>query len=250
MKTQSKIVIIFLISLTLGEAKEDMEIIKEMMVGLKMDMMEMRNTMSERLSVSEKKIVKTEFELQKAVNDLAVTKDELNTAKSDLAVALSDLAITKDDFLFTKSDFISSKDDLATMKSDLVTAKTDLVTKVDDLEMSIANLSDPPYLHICVSHNDYLNIDDQTIPYTSMLHYFTNTEGGWLDMTSGVFTAPVCGTYSVSWATVASLNTDERLEIYLQKNGENILESEHYSQYTGTSGIAADQGSIFITSWG
>ena len=41
---------------------------------------------------------------------------------------------------------------------------------------------------------------------------------------------------------MASLNTGERLEIYLQKNGDNILQSEHYSQYTGDSGIAADQG--------
>jgi len=228
MGIKSKILIMVLITLTLGEARDDMEIMKEMMVELKKDMMEMRNIMSEHLSVSEEKMAKAEIELKEALIDMASTKEDLEKAKIDLTAALSDLLTFKDDFISTKTD--------------LVTVKADLMTKVDDLEREVVILSDPPYLHICASHNEYLYIDDQTIPYTSLLSSSTNTEGGWLEMTKGVFTAPVSGTYTVTWATMASLNTGERLEIYLQKIGDNILQSEHYSQYTGDSGISADQG--------
>jgi len=246
MGTQGKIVIMVLNILTLGEAKDDMQVMKEMMVELKMDLMEMRTNMNEHLSLSEEKMAKAEFELQEALIDLAATKDNLEKAKIDLTAALSDLATFKDDFYSTKTDLVTTKADLAITKSDLDTTKAEVMTKVDDLEREVVILSDPPYLHICVSHNDYLYIDDQTIPYTSLLYSSTNTEGGLLDMNSGVFTAPVCGTYTVSWATMASLNTGERLEIFLQKNGENIRETEHYSQYTGDSGIAADQGTYNI----
>ena len=189
MEIQSKILIMVLITLTLGEVRDDMEIMKEMMVELKKDMLEMRTIMSEHLSVSEEKRAKAEIELQEALIEIASNKDDLEKAKTDLTAALSDLATFRDDFISTKTD--------------LVTAKAYLMTKVDDLEREVVILSDPPYLHICASHNDYLYIDDHTIPYTSLLYSSTNTEGCWLDMTRGVFTVPVCGTYTVTWATMA-----------------------------------------------
>ena len=63
MEIQSKILIMVLITLTLGEVRDDMEIMKEMMVELKKDMLEMRTIMSEHLSVSEEKRAKAEIEL-------------------------------------------------------------------------------------------------------------------------------------------------------------------------------------------
>merc|ERR1712179_183695 len=113
-----------LITLIMGQAKEDLDNIKEMMAE-----------MNERLSLAEEKLAKTESEL-------AATKNELAKAVSDQAA--------------------------------------------------------PPYIHECGSHYDCLPASYGTIPFTSLLYSSTNTEGGGLNITTGVFTAPWGGSYTVS----------------------------------------------------
>ena len=100
----------------------------------------------------------------------------------------------------------------------------------------------PPYIHSCGSNSDGLPSSIGTIPYTSLLYSSTNTEGGGLDISAGVFTAPHGGSYTVYWDISASLNSGNFVVIYLQKNGESIEESRHYSQYGGPSGYVYDQG--------
>ena len=186
-----KIVIMVLITLTMGQAKDDLEIMKEMMAEMKMEM-------NERLSLAEGKLAKTE-------DELAITKDEL--------------AITKDDHAITKA-------------------------RTDELEREVAILRAPPYIHSCGSNSDGLPSSIGTIPYTSLLYYSTNTEGGGLDISTGVFTAPHGGSYTVYWDTNAIVDSGETVRIYLQKNGESIQESLHYSSYDGSSGAVFDQGKV------
>jgi len=188
-----KIVIMVLITLTMGQAKEDLDTMKEMMAEMKMEMMA---EMNERLSLAEGKLAKTE-------DELAITKDEL--------------AITKDDHAITKA-------------------------RTDELEREVAILRAPPYIHSCGSNSGLVSGSSGTIPYTSLLYSSTNTEGGGLDISAGVFTAPHGGSYTVYWDISASLNSGNFVVIYLQKNGESIEESRHYSQYNGPSGNVYDQG--------
>jgi len=206
MKTQDMIVIFVLITLTMGQAKEELEILKEMITELKLEMTE--------------RLVHTEVEL-------AITKN-------DLAEALADLATTKVDLESARNDVTANHFDLATTKDDLAVTKA----KTDELQREVAILRSSPFLHTCGSHYDYLVTSHQTIPYTSLLYSSTNTEGGGLDITTGVFTAPTGGSYSVSWDLVAGLDHGQ----YLQKNGENILESASYSDNGGPSGYIAEQG--------
>ena len=181
-----KIVIMVLITLTMGQAKEDLDTMKEMMA-------EMEMKMNERL-------VRTEAEL-------AITKDELTFTKNELAL--------------TKA-------------------------KTYELEREVAIVKAPPYINSCGSHFDYLSASSGTIPYTSLLYSSTNTEGGGLDITTGIFTAPHGGSYTVYWDTNAVLYSGEYVNIYLQKNGENIKESNHYSHYYGPGNHVSEQGKIFI----
>merc|ERR1719477_138103 len=150
-----KIFIMVLITLTMGQAKDDLDSMKEMMAEMRKEMMA----------------------------ELASTKDEL--------------AMTK--------------------------AKTDV------LEREVAILKAPPYIHSCGSHSNSLSGSSMTIPYTSLLYSSTNTEGGGLDISTGVFTAPHGGSYTVYWETSAGVDSEEYVQIYLQKNGETIQESRHYS---------------------
>jgi len=211
MEIQGKIVLMVFITLTMGQPKEHLDIMKEMMAGMKMEM-------NERLSLAEGKLAKTEAELAATKDELAATRDELAVTKDALTKAVIDQAeahaITKDA----------------------------LMSKTDELERKIAILRAHPFLHTCGSHNELLGASSGSIPYTSLLYSSTNTEGGGLDISTGVFTAPCGGSYTVSWATSAKMYHGQ---IFLQKNGENINESLHYSDYGGNS-VVAEQGNCIL----
>merc|ERR1712179_33371 len=195
----------------MGQAKEDLDIMKEMMAEMKI---EMKIEMIERLSVTEVKLAKTEAELAATKDELAVAKDALTKAVSDQAenhaITMNELAITKDDLASTKEA---------------------LMFKTDDLEREVAILKAPPYIHACGSHYDAISSNSGPIPYTSLLYSSTNQESGGLDISTGVFTAPHGGSYTVSWDAQARLNRWEGVSIYLQKNGATIEESLHNSYY-------------------
>jgi len=218
MEIQRKIVIMVLITLTMGQAKEDFDIMKEMMAEMKMEM-------NERLSLAEGKLAKTEAEL-------AATKDALAKAVIDQVEAH---AITKENLAITMDDLAITKDDLAMTKA-----------KTDELEREVAILKAPPYIHACGSHYDSVSASSGTIPYTSLLYSSTNTEGGGLDITTGVFTAPWGGSYTVSWDTTARLPHGKGEDIYLQKNGESIQESYHHSYYYGNDRVGEQGGRTLV----
>ena len=94
--------------------------------------------------------------------------------------------------------------------------------KTDELEREVAILRAPPYIYSCGSHSGPLPGSTGTIPYTSLLYSSTNTEGGGLDINTGIFTAP-------HWDTSAVIYSGEYIKIILQKNGETIEESEQLS---------------------
>merc|ERR1719312_1907681 len=111
----------------------------------------------------------------------------------------------------TEAELAIAKDELALTKA-----------KTDEVEREVAILKAPPHIHSCGSDYDILSGSTGTIPYTSLLYSSTNTEGGGLDISTGVFTAPHGGSYTVYWDTIARLDSGETVVIYLQKNGENI----------------------------
>merc|ERR1712179_287434 len=133
-------------------------------------------------------------------------------------------------------------ENLAATKEDLAITKEALMSKTDDLEREVAILKAPPFIHACGSHNDYVSASSGTIPFTSLLYSSTNTEGGGLDITTGVFTAPWGGSYTVSWDTSARLDYGEDVRMYLQKNGVNIQESLQWSDYGGYDNTMREQG--------
>ena len=118
--------------------------------------------------------------------------------------------------------------------------------KTDELEREVTNLKTPPYLHTCRSRPTTLSTSHQTITYTSVLYSSTNTEGGGLDIKTGVFTTPTGGSYTVYWDTTALLGSDRGVYvwIYLQKNGEDIEDSLQVSYSEMTNSKINDQGRL------
>merc|ERR1711909_222477 len=128
-----------------------------------------------------------------------------------------------------------AKEDLDTMKEMMMEMKMEMEERLSvaegklvELESEVAILRDPPYLHACGANDDVLNLPaGKTITYNTLLYFSTNTEGGGLDISTGVFTAPHGGSYTVSWDTSAWMKIGQYVNIFLQKNGESILETAH-----------------------
>merc|ERR1712013_17323 len=214
-KTQSmdkvtNLIMLLLFSLSLGQETQDMEDIEEMF----------RN-MNLRFHKAEKKWSHAEDQLAEALTELAFTKH-------DLAAAVDNLA--------------KVQNDLATTKRDLAASKIKQMAKDKELENEIARMKNPPHMHACGSHYNGQTIVSGTIPYTTLLYSSTNTEGGGLDIESGVFTSTWPGSYTVTWSLHCGNDAqDPTVNIYLQKNGNNIKESKLDSYFTG-DGHVGDMG--------
>merc|ERR1711872_547174 len=150
---------------------------------------------------------------------------------------LTELAKTKTELMTTKNDLATTKLELNIALDEVVEAQT---KKDNELKSEVTRMRNPPYMHAC-GYQDYTYINSATIPYSTLLYSSTNTEGGGLDIASGVFTSSHPGSYTVTWALMAEdVAWDPGVHIYLQHNGQNIKESFHDSYYTGPSGQVWD----------
>merc|ERR1712179_726961 len=162
---------------------------------------------------------------------------------SEMKIEMNEkLAKTEGELAATKNDLAMTKNDLAITKNNLATNKA----KTDQLEKEVAILRAPPFLHSCGSNTNSISITNQTIPYISLLYSSTNTEGGGLDINTGVFTAPWGGSYTVYWNTRSYLDPGQYVIIWLQRNGVNIYESLHYSSYHGTNWVHEQGGRSLV----
>merc|ERR1712013_753150 len=155
-----------------------------------------------------------------------------------LCKAVDQLAETKIELAETKTKVMTTENDLATTN----VALNELTRKNNELESEITRMRNPPYMHAC-GYIYFTDIKSTTIPYSTLLYSSTNTEGGGLDIASGVFTSSYPGSYTVTWALQAIDDAGQSsVAIYLQQNGQNIEESRHLSYNTRPSGVVSDQG--------
>ena len=186
------IVTIIFFTFTKGEVNEDMEIMKKMI----MDIKEITMVMNQRLLDSEKA-------LEAVTSALAITKDNFANALKDPA--------TREEAVITNSN--------------LAITKGDLDKKYQNFEIEVTKLRNPPYLNLC-GYQYYTKISSGTIPYSYLLCNSTNIKGGGLDTDSGVFTAPISGTYTLTWALFTdNMSGEHGVDIYLHRNGRIVEES-------------------------
>merc|ERR1711892_154200 len=210
MKTAIKIVMVGIFMMTQGEAKDELEnIVKEMRME--------ENEMKSCLETTKAELVELKTKNMELKELMETAEDDLNATKDDLT-------------------------DTNLKLDDLTSLVDDLTTKDHELERDVSIIRNPPFIHSC-GHRYSTSITAQTIPYDSLLYSSTNTEGGGLDIATGVFTSPWPGSYTVTWSLTADDGyTDSLVRIYLRQNGQKITESVHYSYYSGPSGYVRDQG--------
>ena len=126
----------------------------------------------------------------------------------------------------------------------LIESQQKLVTKTDKLIADVTSLKNSPVFHACAYHGGHTIISER-ITYSKHLYWSRSNNQGTLDLNTGVFTSGVSGTYTIAWnLRVGNDYNDNNVRIFLRKNGENIRESRHYSEYTGLMGYSSDQGDL------
>merc|ERR1719481_2196245 len=82
-----------------------------------------------------------------------------------------------------------------------------------------------------------------TISYDKITSHYTNQDSGSLDSSTGRFTAPVTGIYSITHSLRNANNEheDHATIVYL-KTSSNINESKHKTHYFDGKGTVQDQG--------
>merc|ERR1719320_2287704 len=119
-----------LITLTMGQAKVDLDVIKDIMAEMKIKMMaDMKMELNQRLDYTEAELaastVKTNV-FERRVNEcLSMTHGKLAETEVELAATKDDLALTK--------------------------------AKTDDLEREVSILRAPPFIHACGSNTNLLS---------------------------------------------------------------------------------------------
>merc|ERR1712083_995761 len=192
METPCKILILVIFTLTLGEAKDD----RDNMIEVKEIIMELKD-------------------------ELAATKDGLAATNDKLVATMEELAATKEELAATNDKLVATNDKLVDTKEELTNVTMTMKDELKMLQKEVTILRDSPFLHMCGSHYDLLS-GSKTIPYSKLFYSSTNTEGGGLDITSGVFTSPWGGSYTVTWSTSSWTLSGSGNDIYLYKNNIRV----------------------------
>ena len=138
---------------------------------------------------SQNELQKTRYELKNTKNDLNKTQDELKNTQIGLKNNQFELKKAQDE-LHAKN--IQLENRMKISEEDLIATKDEFIAKNLDQKREILIIKNPPYFHACGSNNVHPIINQQTIPY--------NTEGGGLDISTGIFVSPYPRSYSVTWS--------------------------------------------------
>ena len=112
-----------------------------------------------------------------------------------------------------------------------------LEEKVSGLAAKSAQLEDPPFAFLCGYQSNFLQ-ENTNIFYSKLLYSRSggynpsnNTNSnGFLHIKTGIFNCHRAGTWEISWSmTSVHYYQGDVNEIFLYKNGQKILESEHYT---------------------
>merc|ERR1719334_879384 len=112
------------------------------------------------------------------------------------------------------------------------------------LEISMETFKNPPISYIC-AYKSEAHISRNTLTFDSIYYKRTNeyTKDGGQNLATGIYTAPVSGTYTVTYNLRSYVHDGNMLTLFLKKNGITIVESLHRSEIKGASAagsVAAD----------
>ncbi|XP_046569004.1 uncharacterized protein LOC124277377 [Haliotis rubra] len=182
-------------------------------------------TTNERLQLTQADLNITRQELQTSRTDLQVTRTDLNITRQELQTSRTEIQATKVDLQHTQTD-------LQTTKKDLQTAQTDLMTKGLQLKHlnSVSETSAVAFQVFVSSSYNVTSLDP--VVYDSIIY---DTGSGY-NTTTGMFTAPVNGTY-MFWIQLGILLQRFPPSTSIKQSGKTI--GSGWAAYSSSEGAVS-----------
>ena len=147
----------------------------------------------------------------------------------------------------TNEMFLEIKEKMVELNDRVMIAEQKLLD-TKKLEKEILKLRDAPYLHQCGYSLDAGQGSKFTITFDNLFYSSTNTEGGGLDLETGVFTAPYPGTYTITYSLSAQNNNNDPYMMIVPLHGDHEMSGQMHSTnlITQNPSSIADQGILAI----
>jgi len=186
-------------------------------------------------------------DLKTNITELRTDIDTYTEGITDIKTNITDLRTDIDTYTEGITDITK---DITNLQTDIDTHTvgiTAMKTTIGNNTIALGRMQDDitplkGYINTC-AYQDSTNIKSQTITYDKLLLASSNLGGGGINTGTGLFTAPITGDYLLTYSGVAHNNAgDSAVQIYIMKNTVKIEESQHYSNYGGSSGFEYAQG--------
>merc|ERR1711970_1658114 len=131
---------------------------------------------------------------------------------------------------------------------------SDMKQMIFTQQASINTIRDPPVFFQC-AYTLHFTKDSSPIQYEKMFYSRTNqwTETGGINLSSGLWTSPYDGTYTITYSLQNGHSYGGRdIILHLRKNGQEIPETHHFSEFqegsVKTNWLITEQGGRTIVS--
>ena len=226
------------------------------MVSLEVKMtyiMDRMTRMEAEMVAKDKRIAVLEYTMRTKNQRVAVLEDAMEIRDTQM-LELEDAFETLEKSVITKevfTDAIETRDTQMCELEEEMKSLTGRITVTEETDVLLRGMVDqvrnPPYAFQC-AYQDYWTADDSVITYDRLTYdeisggSIYNVTGG-LDITTGVFTAGFSGVWTISYTMTSFQYSGEYNVAWLYVNGEQIVESKHYTGYYGSEGRVDSLGS-------
>ena len=114
--------------------------------------------------------------------------------------------------------------------------------RIAELERSVSRHEETPYSFTCGWREQWV-LDNSNITYERLLYSASSDLNGGLDITSGVYTAWISGTWTITYSSTSVQYSGDIIQAFVYVNGEMLLESQYWASYFESSGRVSSLGS-------
>ena len=111
-----------------------------------------------------------------------------------------------------------------------------------ELMSAVSRHEETPYSFTCGWREQWV-LDNSNITYERLLYSASSDLNGGLDITSGVYTAWISGTWSITYSSTSVQYSGDIIQAFVYVNGEMLLESQYWASYFESSGRVSSLGS-------
>ena len=138
----------------------------------------------------------------------------------------------------------SQKEMMAAMAETSISTSVSLSSLEEEVRGVRSRHSESPYSYTCGWREEWTNValDNTNITYERLLYSSTSGMDGGLDITTGVYTAWISGTWSITYSSTSVQYSGDIIQAFLFVNGQMLVESQYWASYFESDGRVSSLG--------